>query len=77
MLAIHEHGHLSIKPYRCSWNECAFTASQRSHVTRHIRIVHFNLPKTVKQQKERGIVDDRKPDDYIEVDEDLLARRLQ
>ena len=77
MLARHERIHLNNKPFKCSWNDCAFASTQRGLVTRHIRMVHFKLPATVKEPKRRGIEDHRKPEDYIEVDQDLLARRLQ
>ena len=76
-LASHERLHLATKPFKCSWPECAYAAVQRIHVTTHIRVVHFKLPVTVKEQKRRGIVDQRNPDDYIEVDQEQLARRLQ
>ena len=76
-LAIHERVHMATKPFKCSWDECSFAAAERSKVARHIRTQHFGLPKTVKEQKRRGIVDHRNPADYIVVDEDLLARRLQ
>src|SRR5699024_1022823 len=76
-LARHELTHLGIKPFKCSWNKCSYAAAQRGAVTRHIRTRHFGLPDTVKEQKRRGIVDDRIPDDYIEVDQELLDRRLE
>ena len=78
-LAIHERVHLATKPYKCSWPQCAYASAsaQRNHVTTHIRVAHFKLPSTVKEQKQRGIVDQRNPDDYIEVDQEQLARRLQ
>ena len=77
MLARHERVHLSIKPFQCAWPDCSYSSTVRGSVTKHIRTVHFKLPKSIKEQKQRGIVDDRKPEDYIEVDQDLLARRLQ
>ena len=77
LLANHERVHLATKPYKCSWNECRYTAAERGNVTTHIRMKHFGLPKTVKEQNRRGIEDQRNPSDFIEVDEDLLARRLQ
>ena len=76
-LASHERVHLSSKPYKCSLDGCAFAAVQRSNMTRHIRTKHFKLPVSIKEQNRRGIVDQRNPADYIEVDEDLLALRLQ
>ena len=76
-LANHERVHLASKPYKCSWNECSFAAAKRSNLMQHIRTKHFKLPLTIKEQKERGIVDDRNPDDYIEVDQELLDRRLE
>ena len=76
-LANHERVHLASKPYKCSWNGCGFAAAQRIHVTQHVRMKHFKLPRFLKEQNRRGIVDDRNPDDYIEVDETLMARRLQ
>ena len=76
-LATHERVHLATKAYKCSWNGCDFSAAQRGNVTKHIRMKHFKLPVSLKEQNRRGIVDDCNPDDYIQVDEDLLARRLQ
>ena len=77
LLANHERVHLSTKPYKCSWNECRFTSAKRGDVRRHIRTRHFKLPELVKEQNRRGIVDDRNPDDYIMVDQELLDRRLE
>ena len=42
----------------------------------HIRGKHFKLPLSVKKQLEQGIEDDRNVADYIEVEEELLKRRL-
>ena len=43
----------------------------------HIRVVHFKLPRYVKEQQRRGIVDHRDANDFIEVDAEMLAQRLQ
>ena len=77
LLATHERIHLATKPYKCSWPECDFASALRGNVTAHIRVMHFKLPVTVKEQKNLGIVDQRNPDDYIEVDQEQLACRLQ
>ena len=77
VLALHERVHLGTKPFKCSWNECSFASAKRSDVKRHIRTKHFKLPNSLKEQNRRGIVDDRNPDDYIEVDQELMDRRLQ
>ena len=39
---------------------------------RHIRIRHFLLPLTLKQQAELGIVDSRNPRDYMEIITELM-----
>ena len=60
------------KPYRCTWTGCSFTSSWASHAIKHIRVAHFNLPKTLREQKERNIVESRNPLDYLEVIHELL-----
>ena len=76
-LARHERIHLGLKPYKCSWNNCIFSAKRRDSVIQHIRTVHFQLPESVKEQQRRGIVDQRDPNELIEVDAEMLARRLE
>lgn len=55
------------KPYRCKWEGCTFVSSWASHAIRHIRVNHMNLPKTIKEQKELNIVENRNPMDFLEV----------
>lgn len=43
--------------------------SQRSDAIRHVRVRHFNLPRTFKQQQEAGIQDDRDPLQFIDIQE--------
>ena len=76
-LVRHERMHMGTKPFRCTWTECVYASYHRSSVTHHIRVKHFGLPSTVKEQKRQGIEDQRNPNDYIEVDSELLGRRLQ
>ena len=75
-LISHKRFHLGIKPFRCTWSDCGFASERRSHIVRHVRGKHFKLPQFVKKQKELGIVDTRDPNIYIEVDQELAARRL-
>ena len=67
----HELVHLGFKPYRCKWPGCNFASSQDANVISHIRVTHFNLPRTVKEQIEKNIQDERDARDYLEVHEDL------
>ena len=69
----HERIHLGIKPYRCTWTDCGYVSANRPDVVRHVRAKHFKLPKLIKKQKE----DTRNPNTYIEVDQELAARRLE
>ena len=73
----HERIHLNIEPFRCIWPDCNHADKQKQNLVKHVRAKHFKLPETVKEQKQRGIVDQRNPDDFIEVDQEQLARRLQ
>ena len=73
----HERFHLRVKPYRCTWTDCGFQSAVRSSMVSHIRTMHFKLPEYMAAQIRRGIVDPRDPADYIQVDQELLARRLQ
>ena len=76
-LAHHERIHLALEPFKCSWNNCRYSAEQRSNVVQHIRTVHFQLPRSVKEQQRRGIVDQRDPKEFIEEDAEMLTRRLE
>ena len=73
----HERIHMNIKPFHCTWPDCDYSAKERGHVIKHVRAVHFNLPVTKKAQHERNIEDDRDPNDYVRVDQDLVNRRLE
>lgn len=73
LLKRHEQGHLGIKPFSCKWNGCRYFATQRAGVFTHIRMKHFKLPRV---QKNQNFADDRDPNQFIEVDQELLARRL-
>lgn len=68
----HERIHLRLKPFRCKWPNCGYCSEARSTVIRHIRIRHFNLPLTLKQQNELNIVDNRNPRDYMEILTELM-----
>lgn len=39
----------------------------KGNITRHIRTQHFNLPRTVREQRDKNIVDDRDPYAFVEV----------
>ncbi|KAH9406106.1 hypothetical protein TYRP_013706 [Tyrophagus putrescentiae] len=66
----HERIHLKLKPFVCKL--CNYCSEARSTVIRHIRIRHFNLPLTLKQQNELNIVDNRDPRDYMEIISELM-----
>lgn len=69
----HTRIHMGIRPYKCRWEHCDYLAAQRSDVIKHIRIVHFRLPRSLKEQAAMNITDDRNPADFLEVREDLLS----
>lgn len=68
----HLFRHQKVKPFRCKWAGCNQRGSQKCDLIRHIRIQHFHLPKTMREQKEQGIADVRDPNDYIHEDEELM-----
>jgi hypothetical protein len=76
-LAIHERIHLDIKPFSCTWPRCRYSSVTKGDVVRHVRMKHFNLPKLNKDQARLNIVDNRNPEDYVRVDDELLERRLE
>ncbi|KAJ6220247.1 hypothetical protein RDWZM_006059 [Blomia tropicalis] len=61
----HMNSHMGHKPYRCIWPECTKSAGDRAIIFRHIRVQHFNLPATKKEQRELGITDNRDASKYI------------
>ena len=71
-LTIHERTHSGIKPYRCTWPECGHHTTDRSSMIAHVRGFHFRLPYKLKEQKERNIIDDRDPRQFVEVIPELL-----
>lgn len=62
----HYRVHSGVKPYACIWPNCNYHSRQLGHITTHVRIVHFGLPKYQREQQEKGIVDERNPRDYIQ-----------
>ena len=68
----HQRTHLRIKPFRCRWPGCMYESEDRANAVRHIRVRHFNLPSTLKEQSEKGIIDDRDPKQYLEIVDELL-----
>jgi len=54
-----------------------YDTSRQSDVVQHVQTVHFKLPRSIKLQKLKGIVDNRNPNDYIQEDAQLAARRLR
>lgn len=43
-----------------------------SDTIKHIRMKHFRVPRTKKEQREKNIVDSRNAHDYMQVLEHLL-----
>jgi len=66
-LKIHERTHFGLKPFQCKFGQCTFASERKETVVQHVRITHFNLPRSLREQKEKNIVESRNPDDYIEV----------
>lgn len=75
-LARHEQSHLNLKPFSCTWPACEYSLNRRGDEAAHVRVVHFKLPRNVTEQKRRNIVDHRDPNEYIEMNPRLVARRL-
>ena len=73
-LQAHRRAHLNIKPFHCTWNGCGYASVQKGAAINHIRMVHFKLPKSKKQQLTLGIEDDRDPLIYLRVDTDQLEQ---
>ncbi|KAI2797053.1 Protein abhd12b [Blomia tropicalis] len=59
------HATTELKPYQCMWPKCTYACSTRSNAIKHVRSKHFHLPVTLIKQRERGIVDNRDPNDFI------------
>ena len=76
-LTLHERIHLGIKPFSCNWPDCSYSSKQFGNVANHVRIHHFKLPPTKKEQERLNIVDDRDPKQYVQVDHELVKRRLE
>ena len=72
----HEHIHLGIKPYSCTWQDCHYSAQEQGAVVKHVRIMHFKLPPTVKLQNRLNIEDNRNAKNFVRVDQNLVNRRL-
>lgn len=64
--------HRGVMPYRCTWPDCQYNSNRTETVVRHIRMVHFKLPASQRVQRERNIVDDRDPKEFLQVLSDLL-----
>lgn len=55
------------KLYSCKWEDCVYESKHLAAIISHVRGVHFRLPVTRKEQKERGIVDERNANDFINI----------
>ena len=53
---------------RCLWPNCQYSSVYRGNVKKHIRMVHFQLPATLREQREQNIIDTRDPRQYLAVD---------
>lgn len=64
----HQSTHSQVKPFICRYPDCTgYAATTKTLILAHIRMVHFKLPQTKKKQLEMGIVDERDPNDFIEM----------
>ena len=63
----HERIHVLIKCYRCLWDGCGYDSKLRSSMVDHIRVTHFKLKRSRKEQAEMKNNDYRDPADYFEV----------
>jgi len=57
--------HTTKRPYRCTWPDCDYTAKLTFYVEQHVRVVHFQLPPTMKEQRARKIVDNRNAKHFV------------
>lgn len=74
-LLLHHRSHEGIKPYICTWPDCKHRTVVQSNLVKHIRMIHFNVPPTKKEQlAKNGAIDERNASDYIQRDEHLLTR---
>lgn len=69
---IHLRVHTRAKPYICKWPKCNYQARQLGAIYTHIRLRHFRLPKSQKEQQQLGITDERSPKEWMEVRRELL-----
>ena len=66
-LTDHEREHSGSKPYHCKYAECSYATNSMGNIKQHIRMLHFKLPRTIKEQQQLGIVDDRDCDEFIQI----------
>ena len=62
--------------FACKWPNCLYSVAHRSNVIRHIKIVHFKIPQNKKKQNLSNTEDQRDPNEYVEVNTELLNREI-
>ena len=77
LLRRHQRFHIRIKPYRCRYPNCGYASEVQYAAITHIRTVHYNLPATLKEQRERQIVDNRDPKDLLDIVTELESEFVQ
>ena len=53
------------QPFECTWPECRYVSIRKSDVVTHVRMKHFSLPRTLKEQRQLSITDTRDPTEWI------------
>lgn len=69
----HQRQHTDSMPYSCLWPKCEYMARHYSTLIEHIRAKHFKIPRTIKKQKECGIVDIRDPRLYVQFNKETAT----
>ena len=75
-LIIHERIHLGVRPFSCTWQDCLFSSVNRGQVIQQLRTRHLRLPRLQTTQTCLGIVDRRDPNQWVRVDTELAAKRI-
>lgn len=77
---LREHLQVHVTRYvrRAVCSSCGYSSEHRNHVLRHIRSKHLGLPRSAREQRLKGIVDDRDPKDWMQlVEVEVLLKKKQ